>query len=97
MPSPRYIRAIIFNNQTGSQVLVTCAFKSGESLNYNIPPGTHKIEKTISQGSFGTVDAIIRYRVQVGQQMHEATDSDANSIEIRQISIFANGQVQRIS
>jgi hypothetical protein len=94
MPSPQYIRAIIFANQAPATVPVQCQFKSGAQLVYNIPPGTHKIEKNDNNGQFSTTDAILSFVIQLGSQQITVND-EPKSIEIRQYIITPTGQLQR--
>lgn len=90
MPSPRYIRAIIFHNQTPNIVTACCTHRSGAQLTYNIPPGSHKIEKNDNNGSFTTIDAIASCDVQSGAQQSRISD-DSNSIEVREYAITQTG------
>lgn len=95
MPSPKYIRGISFNNQSGTNAVVTCQFRSGEVQVYTIPAGGGMIEKAINQGSFSTTDPIVSWSVNVGGVTTNFGD-DSKQIEVRSYTIYPSGQLQRM-
>lgn len=63
LPSPQYVSAITFENQSGKDVNIEVHFKSGHSENYTSGNQPLEVQRILDHGGYSSVDPIQSFNV----------------------------------
>jgi hypothetical protein len=72
LKTPKYIKSLLFDNQSGESAKVTVSFQSGKTETFNLPTGADTLVKnSIGHDTYNTVDPILHYTVEAkGKSTH---------------------------